>query len=281
MIIRAALSVSIALVGFCTAPLARAAFVSPNTGSLGAAANGSNADSVIIGLGVVTAGADKAAYYNNVTGTNTVVPFQLGLNPASASPFTVEFWANPAGTDNDDSPVSNRDAVSANRSGWAFFQRAAGWNLRMYNGVGSGLGWDLTGGTSTLNSWSHVVATWNGTSAVLYVNGVLADNTNDPAATGVYNANTSTNINFLIAATDTASPFNGAVDEVAFYGTALSAGQILNHFNAVSSATPGAYYSLIQSDGARLQLSNVPEPSAIAMLGIASVALGARRSRKR
>jgi len=281
MIIRSALSVSIALIGLCTTPFASAAFISPNTGSLGAAANGSNADSVLLGLGVVTAGADKAAYYNGIAGTNTVVPFQLGLNPAAASPFTIEFWANPATSDNDDTPVSNRDAVSANRSGWVFFQRAAGWNFRMYNGSGGGLGWDLTGGTSTLNSWSHVVATWNGSAATLYVNGVLADNTNDPAATGVYNANTSTNINFLAAATDTGSPYNGAVDEVAFYGTALSAGQILNHFNAVSSATPGAYYSLIQSDGARLQLSNVPEPSAIAMLAMATVALGARRSRKR
>lgn len=99
----------------------------------------------------------------------------------------------------------------------------------MYNGVSGGLGWDLTGGTSTLNHWNHVVVTWNGSAAVLYVNGQLADNSNDPAATGVYNPNITAGTNLIVGATDTGSPYAGGVDEVAFYNLALS--QILNHFN--------------------------------------------------
>ena len=128
----------------------------------------------------------------------------------------------------------------------------------MYNGVGSGLGWDLTGGTSNLNAWSHVVATWNGSAATLYVNGVLADNTNDPAATGVYNASNAADL--ILAATDTGSPYAGSVDETAFYGSALTPLQVLNHFNAASSGTAGAYHSLVRSDGALLQLSNNARP---------------------
>ena len=248
--------------------------VSYNTGSLGPAANGTNADPVTFVVGVVTAGGDQAASYTGLSGTNTVIGFQSGLNPASASPFTIEFWAKPTATDGDDTPVSNRDAVSANRSGWVFFQRAAatGWNFRMYNGVGSGLGWDLTGGTSTLNAWSYVVATWNGSVALLFVNGALADSSNDPAATGVYNASTSAS--FFAAATDTGSPYAGLVDEIAFYGSVLSPAQILNHFNTVSSATPGAYHSTILADAARLQLSNnIPEPASLAFLGLGGLAL--------
>jgi hypothetical protein len=260
----------------------QAATVSPNTGSLGAAANGTNADAVTSGPGAVAAGGDLSAVYNGVGGTNTVVPHLSALNPASASPFTVEFWARPTASDNDDAPVSNRIS-SGDRSGWVFFQRAAetGWNLRMYNGVGSGLGWDLTGGTSPLNQWSHVVTTWNGSAAQLYVNGVLADATNDPGANGVYNASSAAN--FIVAMTDSGSPYTGSVDEAAFYGTALTPAQILSHFTAASSPTPGTYQSLVRADGALLQLSNgaIPEPSAFALLGAAGMFLLRRRAARR
>lgn len=266
-----------------TAVAARAQPVSPNTGSLGSAANGTNAATVTTGPGAVTAGGDLSAVYNGVSGTVTTVPFIAALNPASASPFSIEFWARPTASDNDDTPVSNRVAAG-NRSGWTFFQRdaATGWNFRMYNGVGSGLGWDLTGGTSTLNAWNHVVATWNGSAATLYVNGALADDTNDPAATGVYNASTSANL--IVAATDTGSPYAGSVDETAFYASALTPAQILNHFNTAASGTPGAYHSLIQSDGALLQLSNnpIPEPGTVVLTGAAAMfLLGRRTSRRR
>jgi len=256
---------------------ARATTVSPNTGSLGSAANGTNADSVTFGPGAVGAGGDQSAVYDGVAGTKTTVPFQSALNPASASPFTIEFWANPAASDNDDAPVSNRVA-SGNRSGWVFFQRQAdtGWNFRMYNGNGSGLGWDLTGGTSNLNQWNHVVATWNGSAAQLFVNGALADSSNDPSATGVYNASSAANL--IVAMSDTGSPYTGSVDEVAFYDKALTPAQILSHFTT-ATATPGEYSALVRSDGALLQLSNnaVPEPSTGVLLGAGAALLLQRR----
>ncbi len=265
------------------AAAARAQVISPNTGSLGSSANGTNSAGVTFGPGAVTAGGDLSAVYDGTAAAMTVVPFNASLNPPSASPFTIEFWARPTASDNDDAPVSNRVAAG-NRSGWTFFQRDAGtgWNFRMYNGNGSGLGWDLTGGTATLNAWSHVVATWNGSAATLYVNGALADSTNDPAATGVYNA--STGATFILAATDTGSPYAGSVDETAFYPSALTPAQILNHFNTASSGTAGAYHSLVRADGALLQLSNnpVPEPGTAVLTGtVAMLMLGHRAVRRR
>lgn len=259
----------------------QATTVSYNTGSLGSAADGTNADSVTFVDGVVATGGDQTASYDGLGGTNTVIPFQPGLNPPSASPFTIEFWASPTNSDNDDAPVSNRVA-SGDRSGWAFFQRDAntGWNFRMYDGVGSNLGWDLTGGTSPLNAWSHVVATWNGSVAQLFVNGALADSSNAGTASGVYNASGSAS--FIVASSDTGSPYTGALDEVAFYGSALTPAQILNHFNLVSSATPGTYHSTVLADGARLQLTNnnpIPEPVSLGLLGFGGLALLRRRPR--
>jgi hypothetical protein len=259
----------------------QAATISYNTGSLGSAADGTNADDVTSGPGAVSAGDDQSAVYPGAFGANTIVPYQPALNPASTSAFTIEFWGRPLASDNDDAPVSNRVAAG-DRSGWVFFQRAAGWNFRMYNGVGSAVGWDLTGGSSTLDEWSHVVATWDGSAALLYVNGLLAADSN--AAAGGYNANpNSTSANFIVANSDTSSPYTGSVDEVAFYGTALSPEQIQAHFDAASSATAGAYHSLVQSDGALLQLSNnvIPEPSAIALLGAGATLLLRRRAARR
>jgi hypothetical protein len=261
------------------ASAARATTISPNTGSLGSAADGTNADNVTFGPGAVSAGGDQSAVYPGVLGQNTTVPFQPALNPASASPFTIEFWGRPTASDNDDAPVSNRIS-SGNRSGWVFFQRAAatGWNFRMYNGVGSGLGWDLTGGTSNLDEWSHVVATWNGTAAQLFVNGALVDDSNDPAATGAYNASTAANL--IVANSDSGSPYTGSVDEVALYGAALTPAQILAHFTTASGGAAGAYQSLVRADGALVQLSNnvVPEPSAMVLFGAGAVLLLRRRA---
>ena len=279
--VASSLSLAMAVSAFC-GTAARATTISPNTGSLGAAADGTNSDTVTFGPGAVTAGTDASAVYTGVAGSNTTVTYQAALNPASGSPFTIEFWARPTASDNDDAPVSNRVAAG-NRSGWVFFQRAAGtgWNFRMYNGVGSGLGWDLTGGTSNLDEWSHVAVTWNGTNALLFVNGELADDSNDPAATGAYNASTSASL--IVAASDTGSPYTGSVDEVAFYNTALPEATIHDHFHIATGANPGQYHSTVRSDGALLQLSNnvIPEPSALALLGAGAALLLRRRGSRR
>ena len=251
---------------------ASAATTSYNAGSLGAAANGTNTDGVTLGLpGALAAPGDLAVGYSGVN--YTLVPYLPTLNPASAAPFTIEFWANPSASDNDDAPVSNRIS-SGNRSGWVFFQRApaVGWNFRMYDGNSSALGWDLTGGTATLNAWSHVVAVWSGSAATLYVNGALADDSNAVGLSGGYAAST-TAIFSTGAVSNAGSPITGLVDETAFYSTALSPAQIAAHYSAASSPVPGAYQSLVLSDGALLHLNNVPEPglAGLTLLGLAGL----------
>ncbi len=255
----------------CTS--AQAVTTSINSGSLGAAGNGTNADAVTLGVaGPLAAAGDTAAGYSG--GANTTVPFNSAFNPASTSPFTIEFWANPASDVTDGSgpsPVFNRVSASP-RSGWVFFQRSAaqGWNFGMYNGSGSTVGRSITGGTYTPGAWTHVVAVWDGTTPSLYVDGV---NTN-AAVIGPGGYNASGTAIFSVGAYDTGSnPFNGAVDETAFYSTALSPAKILDHYNAAASTTPGVYSNLVIADGAVLYLNNVPEPTSavLMLLGLAGI----------
>lgn len=257
-------------------PLASAVTTSINSGSLGSAADGVNSNTVVLGVsGPLAASGDTAASYTG--GANTVVPFQPALNPSTTSPFTVEFWSNPSASDNDDAAVSNR-THSGNRTGWVFFQRDAvtGWNFRMYNGASGNTAWDITGGTAVIGAWTHVVAVYDGTSPKLYVNGVSVGSATGP---GGYNVSIPST-NFSIGAHDTgASPYAGALDETAIYGTALTPAQILAHYNAASSVTPGAYSSLVTGDGALLYLANVPEPTSagLALLGVAGMMARRRR----
>ncbi len=244
-----------------------------NVGTLGAGGNGVNTPEVVIdqpgAIAAPLAGEDHSSYYSGgaaaVKGAHTTIPFNAALNPASDSPFTIEFWAKPEASDGDDCPVFNR-VSSGDRSGWAFFQRdgATGWNWRLFNGNGSTVGWNLTGGTATLDAWSHVVGVWDGTTAKLYVNGV------DTAAanTGAGGYNASTAAIFSVGAYDDAlSTYTGYLDEIAFYGSALSADQILAHFNAATNIVPGAYSALVRADGARLYLDQNPPSASITKNG--------------
>ncbi|WP_193213048.1 LamG domain-containing protein [Luteolibacter marinus] len=225
-----------------------------NSGSMGL--DGDATDTSLVTLfkpGAIAAGGDFSTEYGidgNQNGAYSRLSHKAVLN--TAAPFSIEFWAYPYSSDNDDAPVDNRIAVG-DRSGWAFFQRAAGtgWNFRMYNGVGSQMAFNLTGGTSTLFAWSHVVATWDGSVAKLYVNGVATNALNDiPAGQSTtYNPSTTATLT-LGALGDNSSPYRGQVDEVAFYSTELSPAQIAAHYSTASSPVAGAYSALVQNDGA-------------------------------
>jgi hypothetical protein len=255
------------------APSATAQTTSINSGSLGVSGNATNTADVVPNLaGPLATPGDFAVGYGG--GARTTLGYHPALNPASNQPFTIEFWAEPFAITNDTagpSPLFNR-VSSGNRSGWVFFQRGptTGWNFRMYDGAEGNLGFDLTGGSNAQDVWSHIVVVWNGVSPVLYVNGALADDTNAPTASGIYNASTAATLS-LGSYDDGANPFNGSVDEFAFYQTALTPLQIANHFTTAASTTPNAYRDAVIADGAVEYLQNIPEPSSALLLGLGMI----------
>lgn len=255
---------------------ALAATTSYNSGSLGAAANGINSDGVLLNQpGALAAPGDFSTGYTNTNGVNTQVPYNPTLNPAADQPFSIEFWANPSSFDNDTAVVSNRTAGGV-RAGWVFYQRDNGWNWRMYNGIDSNNGQELLGGAAPVGSWSHVVGVWDGSVARLYVNGL--DTGAVAGGSGVYAAN-GPGINLSIGTNPVGdSPYDGLVDETAFYDTALGADRVLAHFLAAANPNPGIYQAEVQADGPLLHLTNaIPEPSTAGLIALGCAGLLRRR----
>ncbi|WP_411281485.1 LamG domain-containing protein [Gemmatimonas sp.] len=152
-----------------------------------------------------------------------VTPFDF----AGASPFTVEAWVN-ADTIPTDYPRIVSKEVASPRSGYSvsiqssplqvLFERWDGGSLKTYVAVpfpGTG-------------RWVHVAASWDGTTAKLFVDGA-------PASKGysglTFSANTSP-LTFGLASSGVGGSFRGSVDEIAVYPSALPSSRIAAHISA-------------------------------------------------
>ena len=223
-----------------------------------------------------------AAYHNRNGNSTTTMPFLAENNPSASTPFTFEAWLRPMkDQQGGQCPVNNRWPKLGHRTGWVIFQRfpnmsyasvpginneGHGWCFRMFDGATGNSHDVLTDTDYSIGKWQHLVVTWepqfdngdpggtgnNQWQGVLtaYVDGVAvasntaalyAANTNPPEdagtpadlAIGSYNA----------ASTLGNNPFEGDVDEVAFYNNyVLTPDQILAHHQAGTTATYGTNY---------------------------------------
>jgi hypothetical protein len=179
--------------------------------------------------------------YNDNTSTRhygfVQIPFHPELSPTTGdgqhgAPFSAECWVQ-ANTQPADYSIPlgmfgkyEAGAPYGNASGWNFYQSpgpASIWIFNMKNGPFA----QAAGVPVQLLQWYHLAATFDGSTVVFYINGVAqvtsSGNTAylaDHAWDGQIGAGDNTG--FL--------PFNGGVDEVAFYTNVLSASQILNHY---------------------------------------------------
>lgn len=209
-----------------------------NSGSLGSAANGLGYNGVIQGQPGIVGNSFRFSNPSlTITyfGSHVDVPYTPALNPNG--PFTIELWAKPAQITPDlFSPAAALDLSQnggSSRDGWVIYQNSNTWQFR----VGGFSGYAATpgGGTAQTNGWQHVVGVYDGSSASLFVNGQLAAG---PTPANGFSPNTSTPLR-IGATTIPNRTFDGWVDEVAFYDTALSPTVIGAHYSAATTNNAG------------------------------------------
>ena len=181
--------------------------------SSGNGRNGAYAGGVTLAQpGAIVRSDDSAARFNGGTGRATVVD-QAGLDLGDT--VTVEAWVKAA--------VAGQTAVIVEKGTNAYFLGlSAGAPLWAKSGVAN-----IATATVTLDDlqWHHVVATKATTTNKIYVDGVDVTG----AVTNAALADTAVDLQIAQLANGTIR-FNGWLDEVAIYGTALSAARVTAHF---------------------------------------------------
>ena len=190
------------------------------------------------------AGSANTAISNFAPNISTGVPYNPALNPSG--PWTAETWLKPAAAMNPGQllcAISSGD-FAAPRKGWLVYQSAAGWNLRTYYNDGLSTAVNITGNNGAPpvpGVWTHLVLSWDGTRARVYVDGALRI-TSDPrpyvaGIAGRFTVGTRADQGFI---------WNGDIDEVAFYGTALSDAVVAAHYaNGTNPVPPQSYDALV------------------------------------
>lgn len=148
------------------------------------------------------------------------VPYSAALNP---TPFTVECWAHlTTGPANDSWYAPCGSATST--AGYALYAGGEdpSWQAWLYLGS---FAWGVVFGPDWgLAQWTHLALTYDGNVERLYVNGVLAG-----ALPKALVQNTTAPFDIGAGANDSFA-FDGLIDEVACYPTALSAARIHTHY---------------------------------------------------
>src|ERR1041385_2818165 len=233
-----------------------------NSGTEGPTVNGLYSGGLVHPVSGILPG-NTAAASDGVSG-KVQAPFDGVLNPAG--PFSVEAWLKP-GVVNGAGVLTCALASGhfANpRSGWLIYQSDTGWVFRMYNGIDSNFTIALnSGGTLAAGVWYHVLVSYNGSSASIYTNGVLAGSGTPSAFVANIDGPFS-----IGTRSDNAFFWNGTADEVALYTNAVSASVAAAHYAAattnaanygaqVLALAPAGYWRLGEAAPARVVAANI------------------------
>jgi hypothetical protein len=195
--------------------------------SSGNGRNGTYMNGVTPGLfpGALSIGGKSAAF----DGASGFVDLPGSWGGPTMTEMTLEAWVNPA------NPVTGDfQAILAGHdpNSFAHFQLFSAGNMGFYAGGGF-VSAPIVPATPT-ETWRHVVMTAKSGETKVYVDGVQFGAT---VTTPFTNVDESSNVDIGIGHLGTRW-FNGLLDEVAIYNTALSPARVLAHFEAAGGELP-------------------------------------------
>lgn len=216
--------------------------------------------------------SDVAVQFSGPSATNYAFVPQTVPALALHPPMTYEVWLYSSSTSFGD--IMSQGGAGLNvGAGNGFFaglrmsyggNNGGGPNLQVYsyNGVATGPNsYDSFGtpaGSLAFNQWHHCVMTFDGTTCVLYIDGVaLASNSSLRFLTNSWTPLTIGDGRWLgdagtFGPTRALNPGSLTLDEVAVYSHVLQPNRVLAHFNAGTTITGSNYVQAVQSDGPML-----------------------------
>ncbi|SRR6266480_950260 len=167
--------------------------------------------------GLIFADSDTSMLFNGTTGYISLPTTSL---PTSAGAWTLEAWVKMPSSLPANFPVPLHMGTS---TGGASNATSLVYNAGTVS-LGDGQNFLITGGTLVANGVYHLVGTYDGTTAKLYINGVSIGSTTH-TYTVAYGVS-------YIGNDDSSDFWNGIIDEAAIYSTALSSTRVFAHWNA-------------------------------------------------
>ena len=212
--------------------------------------NGVYVGAMLLGQpGALAGDPDTAAGFSD-DAMQVDVPFNAAINPGQ---FTVELWANDSGV--------NFGLYRAPLTSYAYYPDAGiafygtpNNQWQFWSGEGS-TNWDVMSGPAVqANAWTHLAATYDGTTKRFFVNGVQVNSSTAPF---VANAVDMTKMGVGGYGSSTTYFFDGGLDEVAVYNTALSPARITAHYAMALGATVPPSITVQPVSGTVLAGSNI------------------------
>ena len=177
---------------------------------------------------------DSSTGYSNTMsasfdGTNDYLTATLSSQVFDGD-YSISFWFNA-----DDTPTYTSllqlGTDSGYNDGWRLYRYSSGLSIGLWKGQGGYSAIIPADGSTPASQWHHVAITRSGSDLVMYLNGSAIETGTDSTAY----TSTAFNIGF------TTYPFDGFMDEVALWDSALTASEISAIYN---SGTPTDLVSL-------------------------------------
>jgi hypothetical protein len=213
-------------------PIANKAYYKLNANANDSSGNGYNGTATSVTYAAGRFG--NAAVFN---GSSSYIQTNLNLTAS----YTISFWSKKAISSNNGYAIGSTDANIRNgiiMNPYADATNSGMWNFIPRNASGGNVS-RFQGGTSTVNVWQHIAITFNGTlnggTTTFYQDGSLMSNiilgTNPLPNSTPANITSNPLVIGRAGAYSLGDFFNGTIDQVRIFNTAISAANVTSLYN--------------------------------------------------